>query len=89
MTSLLPSAPMVGDLLSWPVDRRIRRSFYTDKLDMSDKITEDKSVMPDIAAKAKPRLGDNSLIEVLQKILQKQNSEKVEESMPSNLDYRK
>ena len=80
---------MVGSLLSWPVDRRIRRSFFTDKLDMSEKITEDKSVVPDIAEQAKPRLGDNSLVEVLQQILQKQGGAKMETSMPSNLDYRK
>ena len=80
---------MVGSLLSWPVDRRIKRSFFTDKLDMSDKITEDKSVVPDIAEQGKPRLGDNSLVEVLQQILQKQGGAKMETSMPSNLDYRK
>jgi hypothetical protein len=58
-------------------------------LDLSTKIDEDKSVMPDIVANAKPRLGDSSIMEILQKVLQKQESEKQVSAMPSNLDYRK
>jgi hypothetical protein len=89
MTSILPKAPYVGTVVDWPVDPRIRRSYFTDVLDLSTKIDEDLSVIPDIAANAKPRLGDTSIIEILQKVLQKQESEKQETSMPSNLDYRK
>lgn len=85
----MPQAPTTGDLLSWPVDTRIRRSYYTDRLDARDEIKPDSFVTPDVVANAKPRLGDDSLIEVLQKVLQKQESAKAEVSMPSNLDYRK
>ena len=89
MTSIVPKAPYVGTVIDWPVDPQIRRSYFTDVLDLSTKIDEEKSVMPDIVANAKPRLGDTSIIEMLQKVLQKQESEKQEVSMPSNLDYRK
>ena len=88
--TLTPQAPFVGSILSWPVDRGIRRAFYTDKLDASDRIAEEQSAVPDIATEQKqPRLGDNSIVEVLQKVLQQQESGKVEKTMPSNLDYRK
>ena len=89
MASIVPKALYTGSVIDWPVDPRIRRSYFTDVLDLSTKIDEEKSVMPDIVANAKPRLADTSIIEMLQKVLQKQESEKQEVSMPSNLDYRK
>jgi hypothetical protein len=89
MTNIMPKAPYTGTVIDWPVDPRIRRSFYTDTPNMSTKIEEDTSVVPDIVANAKPRLGDTSIIEILQKVLQQQDSEKQVTAMPSNLDYRK
>jgi hypothetical protein len=89
MTSIVPKAPYVGTVIDWPVDPRIRRSYYTDVLNLLTKIDEEKSVMPDIVANAKPRLGDESIVEILQKVLQQQKSEKQVSAMPSNLDYRK
>ena len=89
MASIVPKAPYVGTVIDWPVDPRIRRSYFTDTPNLSTKIEEEVSATPDIVANAKPRLGDTSILEILQKVLQKQDSEKQEISMPSNLDYRK
>jgi hypothetical protein len=86
----MPKAIMLGTVIDWPVDPRIRRSYFTDTPNLLHKINEDKSeVVPDIVANAKPRLGDSSIIEILQKVLQQQDSEKQVSAMPSNLDYRK
>jgi hypothetical protein len=89
MTSVQPKAPYVGSILDWPVNPAVRRSYYTESTNALTKIAEDESVMPDIVKNAQPRLGDNSLLDILQKVLQSQSSEKQEVSMPSNLDYRK
>ncbi len=88
--NIVPRAPFIGDVLDLPINRSITRGYYTSSKKLDTVIQEDKSMEPDVAKeKAKPRLGDNSLVEVLQKVLQTQESETMTKAMPSNLDYRK
>ena len=80
--------PVMGSILDWPIDKRIRRSGYTDSKDGKSFIQIQQQTAPTVSKK--PKLGDHDLMKVLQQVLQKQDqsSQKMIKSMPSNLDAR-
>ena len=86
--------PMIGDVLDRPVDRRIRRSFYTDFHNAMHKIEITPTVVPDIA-QAKPKALGDDLMENLKKAMQGAggggggaDTLDTKKALPSNLAWR-
>ncbi len=87
-STLLQPPPVVGDVLSIPIDPALRRGYYSNK-PMADKVmeTEKPAVDPQIAEK--PRLGDQNLMQLLKKTLAGAvETTESKEAMPSNLGWR-
>ena len=97
--TLHPRPPFVGDILDYPVDKTIKRAFYTDQPDMSTRIRIDPGVTAEVK---KPRLGDQSIMDLMKRMMSGGGSvvekkETTEDGMktttiaaaPSNMDHRK
>lgn len=91
---LLQPTPPVGDVLSLPIDRSLRRGYYSNDPMARTVLQQAPETQPQIATPgtdgAKPRLGDQNLMELFKKTLQTaaQTTES-KEAMPSSLDWRK
>ena len=88
----LTSRIVTGSIVPGQIDPRLRRSYFTNK-PYGEPIREEQGVMPSIAAQAlKPKaLGDEgNMLNILQKVLQKQDSVEapLKESIPANRTWR-
>ena len=89
---LLQPPPVMGDVLSIPIDPALRRGYYSN-LPMANKaIQVQEEVAPQLgqADAAKPRLGDQNLMQMLKKTLEGAvETAESKKAMPSQLDWRR
>jgi hypothetical protein len=87
---LLQPPPVMGDVLSIPIDPKLRRGYYSN-LPMANKAIQiQEEVTPQIGDGAKPRLGDQNLMQMLKKTLEGAvETAETAKAMPSQLDWRR
>ena len=88
---LLQPPPVRGDVLSIPINPKLRRGYYSNKPMATKAIQIQKEAAPQIGKPGgeKPRLGDQNLMQLLQKAVEGVETTGSKQAMPSQLEWRR
>jgi hypothetical protein len=85
-SKLLQPPPVLGDVLSIPLDPKLRRGYYSSDPMAETPIKIEQQVDPKIGGET-PRLGDQNLMRLLKEFTG--SVETTKKAMPSQLDWRR
>jgi hypothetical protein len=91
---LLQPPPVMGDVLSIPINPKLRRGYYSNMPMATKAIQVQKEVAPQIAKPSqtgeKPRLGDQNIMQILKKAVEGAvETTDSKQAMPSQLEWRR